>query len=261
MSQALQGRHALVTGAGSGNGAAIARRLLDDGASVVLLDRSKSNLDATLAGWPEQVRARATVVVADITDDAEVERVFKELDALDILVNNAGIVDPGTYPSLDVEAFKRVLDVNLLGAYRCARAAYELLRASGCGRIVNVTSIEAHYLLATGGHVQPHYNASKAGLDLLTRALAYELGPAGVTANAVAPGVIETPLTVGTLANAETESWIRNCIPLGRIGRAEDVAAVVAFLASDGAAYVTGTSILVDGGFTLGWFKRDTADG
>jgi NAD(P)-dependent dehydrogenase (short-subunit alcohol dehydrogenase family) len=253
--RALDGRHALVTGGGSGNGAAIARRLREDGAGVTLLDRSAGNLDATLAGWPEELRDGAAPVVADITDDTEIDRVFAALERLDVLVNNAGIVDPGTYPALDVAAFQRVLDVNLLGAYRCARAAFDLLRASGRGRIVNVTSMEAHYLLATGGHVQPHYNASKAGLDLLTRALAYELGPAGVTANAVAPGVIETPLTESTLANDAAAGWIRDCIPLGRVGRAEDVAAVVAFLASDDAAYVTGASILVDGGFTLGWFR------
>jgi glucose 1-dehydrogenase len=257
---ALEGRHALVTGAGSGNGAAIARRLREDGAEVTLLDRSAANLEATLAAWDEPLRAGTTPVVADITDDGQIDDVFGGLERLDVLVNNAGIVDPGTYPTLDVGAFQRVLDVNLLGAYRCARAAFDLLRASGRGRIVNVTSMEAHYLLATGGHVQPHYNASKAGLDLLTRALAYELGPAGVTANAVAPGVIETPLTESTLANSEAAGWIRDCIPLGRVGRAEDVAAVVAFLASDGAAYVTGTSILVDGGFTLGWFRRTSEE-
>jgi NAD(P)-dependent dehydrogenase (short-subunit alcohol dehydrogenase family) len=252
----LEGRHALVTGAGSGNGAAIARRLCADGAHVTLLDRNPSGLEQTLAGWPGELQERAGSVVADITSDADVGSVFSELEQLDILVNNAGIVDPATFPELDAETFSRVLDVNLLGAYRCTVAARPLLVQSGCGRVINVTSMEAHYLLATGGHVQPHYNASKAGLDLLTRALAYEMAGDGIRVNAIAPGVIETALTSHSLADSEIADWIVDCIPAGRVGRPEDIAAVAAFLASDDAEYVTGISVPVDGGFTLGWFRK-----
>lgn len=252
----LDGLTALVTGAGSGNGAAIARRLRADGAETWLLDRNPEGLGNTLAGWPDELRQGAETIVADITVDDQVEAAFAGLERLDVLVNNAGIVDPGTFPELGIEAFTRVLDVNLLGAYRCCVAADELLRASAQGRVVNVTSMEAHYLLATGGQVQPHYNASKAALDLLTKALAYEFGSSGVTCNAIAPGVIETPFTKGALARGEIAEWITGCIPVGRVGRPEDIAAVASFLASKDAAYVNGASIPVDGGFTLGWFRR-----
>ena len=252
----LEGRRALVTGAGSGNGAAIARRLSDDGAHVTLLDRNPQGLEQTLAGWPQAIREQANSVVADITSDADVESAFAALDELDILVNNAGIVDPATFPDLDAATFSRVLDVNLLGAYRCTRAAHPLLARSEHGRVINITSMEAHWLLATGGHVQPHYNASKAGLDLLTRALAYELADDGVRVNAIAPGVIETALTSHSLSDSTIADWIVDCVPAGRVGRPEDIAAVASFLASDDAEYVTGISVPVDGGFTLGWFRK-----
>ncbi len=252
----LSGRSALVTGAGSGNGAAIARRLCEDGASVTLLDRDPKGLAATLARWPSDLSERCDQVVADITSDADVERALADRHVLDILVNNAGIVDPGVYPELDAQTFARVLDVNLLGAYRIAKAAFPFLTASPWGRVVNVTSMESRYLLSTGGHVQPHYNASKAGLEMLTSALAYELAPSGTTVNAIAPGVIQTPLTSQSLGDSDTASWIVGCIPLGRIGRPEDIAAAVAFLVSDDAAYITGTSVAVDGGFTMGWYRK-----
>jgi NAD(P)-dependent dehydrogenase (short-subunit alcohol dehydrogenase family) len=252
----LSGRHALVTGAGSGNGAAIARRLCADGAAIVLLDRSEEGLERTLESWPEELRARATTAVADITSDDDVRASFASLSRLDILVNNAGIVEPSTFPGLDAATFSRVLDVNLLGAYRCTAAARPLLVASPYGRVVNVTSMEAHWLLATGGHVQPHYNASKAGLDLLTKALAYEMAPDGVRVNAIAPGVIETPLTQHSLGSDETADWIVSCVPVGRVGRPDDIAGVASFLASDDAEYVTGISVPVDGGWTLGWFRK-----
>jgi glucose 1-dehydrogenase len=253
----LVGRQALVTGAGSGNGAAIARRLADEGADVVLLDRNGEGVERTLASWPEEVRWKGSPHVADITSDEEVSSAFAGLERLDILVNNAGIVDPETFPGLDAGTFARVLDVNLLGAYRCTRAAHGLLAQSPHGRVVNITSMEAHYLLATGGHVQPHYNASKAGLDLLTRALAFEMAADGVTVNAIAPGVIETALTSQSLADSSIADWIVDCVPAGRVGRPEDIAAVAAFLVSDDAEYVTGISVPVDGGFTLGWFRKD----
>src|SRR5262245_5533942 len=118
----LEGRRALVTGGGSGNGAAIARRLLEDGATVLVLDVNSEHLDTTLNSWPEPLRKSAESVVADVTSTAEIERVFGDLEGLDILVNNAGIVRPSAFPELDVDEFLQVLDVNLLGAYRCTKA-------------------------------------------------------------------------------------------------------------------------------------------
>ena len=257
----LAGRKALVTGAGSGNGAAIARRLAEDGASVTLLDMSAEGLESVLGSWPDELSGSSSSVTANITVDEDIERAIGGLDGLDILVNNAGIVDPGTFPELEVSAFSKVLDVNLLGAYRCTKRAYDLLSASDAGRVVNITSMEAHWLLSTGGHVQPHYNASKAGLDLLTRALAFEFGPTGVTVNAVAPGIIETALTSATLEKSDAAKWIVDLVPLDRVGKPEDVAATVAWLASDDAEYVTGISVPVDGGLTLGWFRPTDGSG
>ena len=251
----LAGRTALVTGAGSGNGAAIARRLREEGAEVVLLDRSAAGLEAVLDTWSASLKAGTRSVTADITDDEAIAETFGALERLDILVNNAGIVDPGAFPELDVDGFRHVLDVNLLGAYRCTREAHPLLVGSDAGRVINITSMEAHWLLSTGGHVQPHYNASKAGLALLTQALAFEFASSGVTVNAIAPGIIETALTSHTLAQDDAARWIIDCIPLDRVGRPEDVAAAAAFLASDDAAYLTGISIPVDGGLTMGWFR------
>ncbi|MBE5477750.1 hypothetical protein E3G68_005083 [Mycobacteroides abscessus] len=252
----LQGRAALVTGAASGNGAAIAERLCADGAQVWLADRNEEGLNATVANWPDELAARAHTVVFDVTDDNAIATAFGKLRRLDILVNNAGVVEGSAFPQLCVDAFSRVLDVNLLGAYRCTKAAESLLRQEGYGRVINITSMEAHHLLATGGHVQPHYNSSKAALDMLTKALAFELAPHRVTVNAVAPGVIETPFTASALTDPALSQWVLEHVPAGRIGRASDVAAVTAFLASPDSEFVTGASIPVDGGFTLGWYRN-----
>jgi len=251
----LKGRVALVTGAGSGNGAAIARRLAEDGADVWLGDRDETGLKLTISEWPDALASQAHPVVFDVSDDDGVAKAFRQLDRLDILVNNAGIVRGSLFPALDVAEFSEVLDVNLLGAYRCTKAAEHLLRQGGFGRVINITSMEAHHLLGTSGHVQPHYNASKAALDMLTKALAFELAPHGVTVNAVAPGIIETPFTAGSLAKGGMAEWIVNRVPMGRVGRTSDIAGVTAFLASVDSEYVTGASIPVDGGFTLGWYK------
>lgn len=259
MTNTHEGKVALVTGAGSGNGAAIARWLADEGAEVILLDRNAEGLEKTLADWDSAARSRASSVIADITDSDQVAAAMNNLDRLDILVNNAGVVDGTPFPELDIPEFEKVMNVNVYGAYRCTKAALALLKASSAGRVVNITSMEGHHLLSTGGNVQPHYNASKAALDLLTKGLAYELAPYKITVNAVAPGVIATPFTSGSLANSEISDWIEAQVPLSRLGAPEDIAATVSFLASEGAGFVTGASIPVDGGLTLGWFRRKPA--
>lgn len=260
-SNKLEGRVALVTGAGSGNGAAIAQRLAQDGAEVWMADRDGVGLNRTIGDWPDALADQAHPVIFDVSDDDGVAQAFNQLERLDVLVNNAGIVRGSQFPALDIAEFSEVLDVNLLGAYRCTKAAAYLLRQGGYGRVINITSMEAHHLLGTSGHVQPHYNASKAALDMLTKALAFELAPYGVTVNAVAPGIIETPFTAGSLAKGGMAEWIVDRVPMGRIGWASDIAGVTSFLASEDAEYVTGASIPVDGGFTLGWYKPAARQG
>lgn len=248
----LYGRVAIVTGAGSGNGAAIADRLVSEGATVVYFDKDAEGLERAVRGTTDE--RRAVPVVGDITSSSDIDKALARNDQLDILVNNAGVVLTGAFPRLSVEEFSEALDINLLGAYRFAAAAVGRLEESRCGRIVNTTSMEAHTVLSTSGQGQPHYNASKAALTSLTRSLAVDCGPAGITVNAVAPGIIETPINASMRAQPETAAWLLRQIPLHRFGTPRDVAGAVGFLVSDDASYISGTTITVDGGFMTGWW-------
>lgn len=169
-------------------------------------------------------------------------------------MNNAGIVKFGTFDDLSREEWDQVFAVNSTGPFLVTQAAKTLLRAgevSHTRAVVNITSVEAHIVISSSGHPQIHYNASKGALLQLTRALSVDLASSNIRVNAVAPGFIRTPFTQETLKSPEVQKFLLDRTPMGRIGEPEDVANGVAFLASDEASWVTGTTLFVDGGWTV----------
>ena len=242
----LQGRVAVITGASRGIGAAVAEALASAGAAVALCARNGEAAAAAAAAIAGR-GGQAFGLAADVSRATDADRIvaacIERFGRLDILVNNAGITRDGLVLRMKDEDWSDVLAVNLNGAFYCARAALRaILKQKQSGRIINVGSVVG----SMGNPGQANYVASKAGLIGLTKALAKEVASRGVTVNAVAPGFIETDMTAG-LADAVKDAY-RAQIPLGRFGTAPEVAAVVAFLASDAAAYITGQVIHVNGG-------------
>lgn len=244
----LEGRVAVVTGAGRGIGAATARALAQAGAAVALLDWNNAGVtrtaeDVGLAG------GEALAFVADITDAFAVERVLdrvvEEWGRLDVLVNNAAIVREAPLEEVTDEDWREILDVNLRGAMVCARAAVPHMRPRGFGRILSAASAGDH----AGAAGQTTYAASKGGIVGMTRTWARELAPFGITANAVAPGLIDSDLGRGW--PAEELAALLERLPAGRLGRPEEVANVYLFLASDLASFMNGAVVGVDGGLLL----------
>jgi 3-oxoacyl-[acyl-carrier protein] reductase len=247
----LEGRVALVTGASRGIGRAIAVALAARGARVIINYASNEGAASEAAAAVAAVGGVAILKRFDISDAAATDGAIKELvsaeGGLHILVNNAGVaVNALTLGARDAD-WKRSLDVNLTGAFQCTRAALRaLMKAKDAGRIINITSITAE----TGSAGQAPYVAAKAALIGLTKTWAREYASRGVTCNAVSPGYIDTDMTASELPPARREELIKS-IPLGRVGRPEDVAAAVAYLASPAAAYVTGEVLRVNGGLLM----------
>ncbi|HUT52603.1 MAG TPA: SDR family NAD(P)-dependent oxidoreductase [bacterium] len=246
----LQGVRALVTGAGRGIGRAIAMRLAAGGARVAVADLFKDELERT-AGLVREAGGEALTIIADVTKQDDVERMVAEavkaFGGLDVLVNNAGVSTAGFIESVRDEDVERVLSVNLVGALRVTRAAAPHLKKSGRGRIINMSSVEG----IRGSGLVPVYSSSKAGLLGLTRSNAIELARFNVTVNAVCPGPIDTDMLAPLMADPRFREKVSKGVPLKRLGKPEDVAAAVAFFASEEAGFITGNALVVDGGMTV----------
>ena len=241
----LTGRKALVTGAAGGIGGAIARALHARGATVTLSGTRRAALDELA----ETLGERVHVAEADLSDKDSVEGLVPAAETamggLDILVNNAGVTRDNLFLRMKDEDWEAVLAVNLTAAFRLSRAAVRGMMRRRHGRIVAIGSVVG----STGNGGQGNYAASKAGLIGMTKALAAEVASRGVTANVVAPGFIESPMT--DALNDKQREGILGGVPMGRLGQGADVAAAVVYLASDEAAYVTGQTLHVNGGMAM----------
>ncbi|HHV61899.1 MAG TPA: 3-oxoacyl-[acyl-carrier-protein] reductase [Firmicutes bacterium] len=245
----LAGRVAVVTGGSKGIGRAICLALAAKGARVVVL--GNTDLSGAEAVADEIVRqgGESFALKTDVTDLSDVENmvevVLKRFGSIDILVNNAGITRDNFLIRMKDEEWEEVIDVNLRGAFNCIRAVGKVMFRQRSGRIINITSVVG----LTGNPGQANYSSSKAGLIGLTKTAARELAMRGITVNAVAPGFIETRMTDAIPENARDA--LLKAIPLGRMGKPEDVAKAVTFLASDDASYITGVVLRVDGGMAM----------
>jgi NAD(P)-dependent dehydrogenase (short-subunit alcohol dehydrogenase family) len=242
----LDGKRALVTGAGRGIGRAVALALAAAGAELVLVSRTASELDEVV----DEIASgggNARSLPFDVTQSDAVRDAFAGLERIDILVNNAGLNRPQPFLEVDEPTLDLMLGLNVRAAFVVAQTAARLMVARGSGVIINMSSQMGHVGSERDRTV---YVMTKHALEGLTKAMAVELAPKGVRVVSIAPTFVETPLSKPFLDDPDTRKWILGRIPLGRVGTVEEVALAVVFLASPAAALVTGSSLLVDGGWT-----------
>ena len=246
----LAGKTALVTGGSRGIGKAIVWALAKEGAKVAFVYQSSSAAAEQLVKDLELDQREAVAYQANVSSSEEanavVEKVLAAWDKIDILVNNAGIIRDGLLAVMSDENWQDVISTNLTSVFNFSRAVTRPMMSARKGRIINMSSVASEF----GNSGQTNYAASKAGIEGFTRCLAGELARRGITVNAVAPGFIETDMTVAVRNAAEAE--IKKRIPARRLGQPDDIAHAVTFLASDEASYITGQVLRVDGGLTLG---------
>jgi NAD(P)-dependent dehydrogenase (short-subunit alcohol dehydrogenase family) len=242
----LDGRLALVTGAGRGIGRAVALALANAGAELLLNSRTPSELEAVAAEITES-GGRARPLLFDVTDSAAAREAIAALPRLDILVNNAGINRPQAFLDVDEATLDHMVALNLKAPFVVAQAAARHMVRDGFGVVINMTSQMGHVGSERDRTV---YVMTKHAIEGLTKAMGVELAPKGVRVVSIAPTFIDTPLTAPFFANPEFREWVIKRLPIGRIGTVEEVANAVVFLASPAAGLVTGSSLLVDGGWT-----------
>jgi glucose 1-dehydrogenase len=253
----LQGRVAVVTGSGSGIGQAIAERLAKEGANCIVdyrdhIDQAQATADKITAAGGKAILVRADVsVLSDCTN--LVDQAWQQLGSCDILVNNAGIEKGADFWDVTEADYDAVLNVNLKGAFFLTQAFVRKLRdAKKPGRVINISSVHEDMVF-------PHFStycASKGAMRMLMRDLAVELGPLGITVNNIAPGAVNTPINTSLLANKPKLDALLANIPLGRLANPEEIAGLAAFLASDDAAYVTGSTYVIDGGLMRNYHEQ-----
>jgi 3-oxoacyl-[acyl-carrier protein] reductase len=248
----LNGRVALVTGGSRGIGKSVVETLAARGAKVAFVYKSSKESADKLAAEQAEKGCEVIGFQGDVASKADADRIIAEViekwGRLDILVNNAGIIRDGLLAVMDENAWQSVINTNLGSVYNFAQGAMRPMMSQRYGRIINMSSVAAEF----GNQGQVNYAASKGGIQGLTRCLATEIGRRNITVNAVAPGFIETDMTEAVRNAAEAD--LKKQIPLKRLGKPEDIANAVAFLASDEASYITGHVLVVDGGLTLGGF-------
>ena len=243
----LTGKTAVITGSNSGIGLGVAKELARAGSNVVLNSYTNNEEDHALAqSIADETGVSAQYIQADMSKADECRKLIAEAGACDILVNNAGIQHVAGIEEFPTDKWDAIIAINLSSAFHTAAAAITGMRAAGWGRIINVTSVVG----SMGNAGQSNYAATKAGAEGMARSLARELGSRSVTVNCIAPGFIDTDMT-RALADEQREVLL-NQIPLGRLGSPDDVAAAVAFLASDAAQYITGETLHVNGGLYMG---------
>jgi NAD(P)-dependent dehydrogenase (short-subunit alcohol dehydrogenase family) len=241
----LTGRSAVVTGAGGGIGKAVALELSANGVHCNVLDRASELVNATVA----EINARggkATGFVCDVTDEAGIRDVARSIARCDILVNAAGLVRPGALADLTTAEWDDLLRVNLTGYFLMAREFTPHLVASGNGSMVHIASISSTNPQGSSGA----YSVSKAGVVVMSKQLAFELGSKGIRSNTVSPGLVRTPMTEAYYQVGDVAQRRDAAVPVGRVAKPDDIADIVTFLASNRARYITGADLVADGGFS-----------